>query len=606
MRMLPPALSVQNREAAMRVSILPLLLGILTTHSLTSLAADMPPRLWMDLPHAGSTVTHESEGRDGSPAVDCGLREGWPVNLGAPGAGLPYTPTIADANDDGAFEIFVTGMNTFALDGFGNFLPGWPTSEQAYLGYGTNGNLPGPSVADVDRDGDPEVMWSLRDWWAGSAAIWSFNGRDVDGADMPGFPLFAPDDYSNALASPFVLADTDGDHDLEAWSAHTLGNTGIYYRVSALDDIGNILFTTDLDSSETVLDLYFGDLDGDGAREMFAITWLSPEYRLYAFNGDGGVRPGYPLTLFTLPSGYLSLGPPVPFDMDGDDDLEILCGYNLSGGLATANCLHHDGSPVAGFPFTIATGSQVLYLGLGDIDADGIPELLATINILSGAYSMQVHELDGPVLWIAPLPDWPKGFPAVADLNSDQYQDICVATGGGEVYALDGPSGSILSGFPKTMLSPSISGVAVGDIDGDGYFELVAATWDGWVYAWDVAGEAIPDFMDWPMRGINAMNTGVFGDEGVVSSAVDPPIDVGALRLARNPFRSRVEFVFPGTARGSTLDIYDVRGHLIERLAAGNGDRMVWSPGPERPSGVYLARMRDSGTSEVVKLIYLR
>ena len=63
------------------------------------------------------------------------------------------------------------------------------------------------------------------------------------------------------------------------------------------------------------------------------------------------------------------------------------------------------------------------------------------------------------------------------------------------------------------MISPSISGVAAGDIDGDGLFELVAATWDGYVYAWDTPSAASPDRADWPMRGVNARNTGIYGDK---------------------------------------------------------------------------------------------
>ncbi len=538
--------------------------------------------------------------------TDLGLREGWPVDLSCPGAGLPYTPTIIDSDGDGSAEIFLTGLHTFALDGFGNFLPGWPTSEQAYLGYGTNGSMPGPSVADVDLDGDMEVMWSTRDWWAGSAAIWCFNGRELNGANMQGYPLFAPDDYSNALDSPFVLADTDGDLDLEAWCAHTYGNTGIYYRISVLDHLGNILNTTDLNPAENIENLYYGDLDGDGSREIFSVTWLSPNYRLYAFHGDGSVQSGYPITLYTLPSGYLALGPPVPYDHDGDGDLEILIGYNLSGGNATANCLHHDGSTVEGFPFPISSNSQILYLGLGDIDGDEETEILAMVNYLSGNYLIQVHEPDGTILWNYPLMNWPKSYPTVADLDSDQVQDISFVTDGGMAYALHGPTGTLMADFPKSMAAPSVSGTAVGDIDGDGYYEMVAATWDGWVYAWDLNADAGSSRADWPMRGINPLNWGVFGEEWIPSSAEEWQIEDPALRLALNPAKGRVEFLLDAYAGSIWLDIYDVGGRKLESILMNGSDRLVWSPGTHHGSGVYLARLRGQSSSRAVKFLYLR
>ncbi len=299
-----------------------------------------------------------------TPLADGDLRAGWPVDLNSPGAGFPYTPTLFDIDGDGAAEIFLTGGNTFGLRGDGSFLPGWPTTEHLYMGYGTNEQKPGPSAADLEGDGDVEVMWSERDWWAGSAHMWCFNGREPGGGDMPGFPQFAPDDYSNALDVPFVLGDADGDGLLEAWGPHSLGNAFIHYRLSAFDHLGVRRFTRDLNPAENILDLHFGDLDGDGDEEFFATTWLDPWVRLHAFTPTGADAPGYPVPLRSFTGGYLPFGPPVPADLDGDGDLEILMGYN-AGSSSTAYAAHHDGSPVAGFPIPIATSSQLYLPGPG-------------------------------------------------------------------------------------------------------------------------------------------------------------------------------------------------------------------------------------------------
>jgi len=448
-----------------------------------------------------------------------GAGRGWPLFLDPPGAGFPYTPTLFDADNDGADEIFLTGGYTFGLGGDGSFMPGWPVKDMDYMGYATNGNKPGPSAADMDGDGNNEILWTERDWWAGSAYMWCFNGKYVDGTDMPGLPQAAPDQSSNALDTPFVLGDTDGDGNLEAWGAHTLGNNFTHYRVSAFDTLGNKLFTTDINSSEDIVCLYFGDLDGDGTSEMFAVSWLAPTYKLYVFEPDGTVRAGYPITLHTIPSsGYEMFGVPVPADLDGDGDLEILNGYNY-GSASHAVCLHHDGTPCTGFPIQIATSSQLFYIGLGDVTGDGDPELLAFDNHLGGSYrAFAIDMSTGTLLagWPYGIASWPKGFPTVVDADNDGVQDICFATDSGELFAVTG-GGMLIAGYPKTMSSASISGVAAGDIDGDGLFELVAATSDGWVYAWDTDTPALPGRADWPMRGVNARNTGVF----VGSSAAD-------------------------------------------------------------------------------------
>ena len=472
-------------------------------------AFDSAPRYAADAPPRPYPVT-----RGGGD-----LCRGWPVSLGTPGAGFPYTPTLFDMDGDGAAEIFLTGGNTFGLDGDGSFLPGWPTSEMQYMGYGTTGNMPGPSAGYMESNGSAQVVWTERDWWAGGDTMWCFNGKYLDGSDMPGFPQQAPDQTSNALDTPFVLGDTDGDGDLEAWGAHTLGNNFTHYRVSAFDHLGSRLFTVDVDPAEDILSLYFGDVDGNGVAEMFAVSWLDPSYRLHVFEADGSSQTGYPIVLHTPPSSaYAMFGPPVPADLDEDGDLEILLGYNY-GGASQAQCFHHDGSAYAGFPLQIATSSQLFYLGLGDVTADGTPELIAFENHLSGDYRVFVLDMTtGSVLsgWPYGSSDWPKGFPTVVDVNGDDVQEICFVTDGGELYALSG-AGQVIAGFPKAMASPAISGVAAGDIDADGLFELVAATWDGLVYAWDTTSPALARNADWPVRGVNARNTGIYG-------ATDSPI----------------------------------------------------------------------------------
>lgn len=444
--------------------------------------------------------------------ADSAICRGWPVDLQAPGAGFPYTPTLYDIDGDGAAEIFLTGGHTFGLFGDGTFLPGWPTQEHIYMGYGTNASKPGPSGADMDNDGDREVLWTERDWWAGTSHMWCFNGRNLDGSDMDGFPQYAPDDYSNALDTPFVLGDADGDGYLEAWGPHTLGNAFIHYRLSAFDHLGNRLFTTDLDPDENMLSLYFGDVDGDGDKDMFAVSFLDPSVRLHVFESDGSEATGYPIVLHTFSGGNLPFGPPVPVDLDHDGDLEILIGHYQSS-TSRVYCHHHDGSAYDGFPIQIATSSQLFYIGLGDVTGDGEPELTAFDNYIGHDYrAFVINIADGTPLdgWPYDIPDWPKCFPTVVDVDGDGLQDICAATEGGELYAISS-DGKLISGYPKSMVTDSVSGVAAGDIDGDGLFELVAATWDGWVYAWDTDGPALPEMADWPMRGINPRNTGVFG-----------------------------------------------------------------------------------------------
>ncbi len=555
-------------------------------------------------PEAGRVVDPDSPGSAGGAPV---VRDGWPVNLSAPGSGFPYTPTLFDADGDGADEIFLTGGHTFGLRGDGTFLPGWPTVEHMYMGYGTNANKPGPSVADLEGDGDFEILWSQRDWYAGSSHMWTFNAKEFDGTNLPNFPHSAPDQSSNALDVPFVLGDTDGDGTLEAWGPHSLGNTFVHYRLTGFDHLGNLLFTTDLDPQENIVCLYFGDADGNGVEEMFAVSLFGSDYRLYLFESDGGIQDGYPIVLHTL-GGYPIFGPPVPADLDDDGDLEFLIG-TYSGGYSQALCIHHDGTPYDGFPIAIATSSQLFYVGLGDLTGDGEPELVATDNHLGSAY--RIHAIDiatGMPLpgWPYTIAHWPHGFPAIVDVDGDGFQDVCVSTDGGQLHAI-AQDGSLLPGYPKFMMAGSISGVAAGDIDGDGLFELVAATWNGWVYAWDTTGPVLPGRADWPLRGVDARNTGVYR-KGLDPAAA--PLVTGEpavpLRMVPNPLFSSGQLLLGAGLEDGVIEILDASGRVVQRMETMGRTAIPWTADARLPSGTYWARLRGGEQIQHSRVVLVR
>lgn len=517
-----------------------------------------------------------------------GSVDGWPVFLDPPSGGFPYTITVFDVDGDGADELFCTGGETFGLSGDGSFLPGWPTAEMLYMGYGTNDQKPGPSCADLEGDGVCEILWSERDWYAGSSHMWCFNGRHTDGSDMEGFPQVAPDESSNALDSPFVLGDADGDGDLEAWSAHTLGNNFVYYRLSGFNHLGNRLFTTDLDPAENILDVYFGDVDGNGQDEFFAMARLSGAFRLHAFTPEGDEQSGYPHDLYQPSGGYEMFGKPIPIDLDDDGDLEIVMGYNAP--LATVSARHHDGTPVAGFPITLESGVQLFYLGLGDLNGDGYPEIIATGKILADqTYGVWAVDLaDGPLPgWPVLVPGWPAGYPTVVEIDTDGTQEVCVVTDAAQLVAIDA-DGTIEPGYPKALSGPSYSGVAAGDIDGDGLYELAAVSTNGYAHAWDTDGVVEAGTADWPMRGVDERNTGVFqitGGTGIGGGGPLPP--EAGLEVLDNPASGSVVFRISGIC--GSIDIFDLGGRRIDSVEVGVDGQATWAPGSGIARGLYVA-----------------
>ncbi len=486
-------------------------------------------RVDTELPSSGETRAVPAQGPPA--AVDSGLDvvDGFPVDLGTPANGQPYTPTVCDI-DGGASEILVAAGNAFAIRGDGSFVPGWPTSEQAGMGQGTTGTFPGPTVAQLIPGGTKEVVWSTKDWFAGSSRTWTFNAKDAAGFDLTGFPQETPDIGSNALTTPVVVGDTDGDQEPELWVPHTFDNGVTENRLSRLNAQGVVAWTRDLPADEDMLTLMFGDLQGTGTAQMFTVTFKFPgkTYTLYAFEPDGQDAAGYPKVLYSLGSGFEAFGPPLAADLDNDGDLEVLIGDGGFGVGSRVRCFHHTGTVCGGFPIEIDPSSQMLYISLGDVAGDDAPEVLAmssdAVNGVGTSFRLHVHDVaTGAELpgWPAVVPDIAHNVPVVAEVTGDAAQDIAFTTFGGSLWVLEG-DGQVAAGYPKGMGDVSVSGAAVGDIDGDGLFEIVASTWQGMVYAWNTPGEARLDRADWPMRGANCRYTGVFGDsDGVFSDGFE-------------------------------------------------------------------------------------
>jgi len=192
----------------------------------------------------------------------------------------------------------------------------------------------------------------------------------------------------------------------------------------------------------------------------------------------------------------------------------------------------------------------------------------------------------------------------VVDVDNDGIQDIVFVTDGGQIYALSG-QGAVLDGFPKAMAAPSISGVAAGDIDGDGLYELVAVTWNGWAYAWNTQGVVAEGNSDWPMRGVDPRNTGIFRGAGG-STGVDPQAPMAvSLSVLANPSPGATEFLVPLETRG-TLSVFDASGRLVSRIPAGTGGIVTWNPGAGDRNGVYFARLFCDSGAATVKFVLLR
>jgi len=467
---------------------------------------------------------------------------GWPKQTGAPFAA---SCVAGDVDGDGAFEL-VSGDWSVAYiwEGDGTPLPGWPRSPGAYVA---------PALGDMDKDGEMEIVYSGTD---NRLYLWH-----EDGSLMPGWPFAAP-----ALIGSPVIADIDNDDTLEIVAATYQGPVGPdSFEVYAWEADGSVIggfpvWTSGVNKSAPAI----GDIDLDGDQEIIVISYHTSNLDfIYAFGPGGVLEPGWPVR-----AEYVRLSSPALGDIDGDGDLEILCGgYDAAATTEKMYAYHHGGTPVAGWPVVLDHPGAS-----GNINSSAI---VADLDGIHSSYDTfwPIYKHD---------PAGTGAFPRGGITYNEPEVLVKVVD---HIFALR-PDGSTVEGFPFFLDDESHTGThspspALADMDLDGDAELVC-----------VSSSGILMFLDMePAGSAEDISRG--------RASAGP-----GLEIAPNPFSVYTEI---RVAEGSAVQIFDAAGRRID---VSLWNRVKWygedKSGAELPDGIYFAVAWYEGRTETAKIVMLR
>ena len=430
------------------------------------------------------------------------------------------------------------------------------------------GNAFSLDAADVDGDGDPDVIGALNSdnvvtWHentSGNGATWathtiatktiafSVAGTDVDGdGDTDVLVALAGPDplawYENvggdgstwiyhAVSTAFASArravasdvDSDGDTDVVAtvgvsdallWYENTLGN-GSAWTVRTIDDVGG-LGTYALDA---------GDVDGDGDVDAVrpgtnkTVSW----YENTAGNGSAWSR-------HTIATGFETGGGSAA-DLDGDGDLDVFSTLNTAGVVAWHENAAGDGSVWT--TRTITTDAPgALAISAGDLDHDGDADVIwsaETNNIVAWHRNETIHAnacfVASPSVTTAAIRPYsvvPSDVDGDGDLDVVSGEELRVAW-----YANDVGAGAPWTARTVGTADDVFRSVAVSDIDGDGDPDVVAgARFGGRVFWYE---NALGDGTTWVQR---TVATSLIDLWFVFTGDVDGDGDVDVLSASR-------------------------------------------------------------------------
>ena len=448
---------------------------------------------------------------------------GWPVEIPS----SAWNPlTVGDITGDGSVDLYVSTYwdNNFIFNKSGNIINhidyggdiavfydidydgvneiignqgcedinGCGVTVRKYDGWKLNG-FPNPpktemfssSVADIDRDGNYEILFANSDSSAGHPEYrWGLYVLGSWGGLLPGFPVIFPYDGINP--------------------PHSGGRN--YASPST------------------------GDFDNDGWIEI--AVGAGNGNRLYLIRADGSHYRNWPIKFY---GGEVSYSPPALADIDNDGTLEIAIHDNH---LRKIWVFNDNASILNGFPVDFPANWTYMNPVIADINGDGNLELYAAISC--NGYAIYAYNNDGSL-----IPGWPvwlevnghsvsfNSSPSIADIDGDGEMEIIAAGGTCDwcswgvliAYNFDG---TIVKGFPIVEEHYGFIGVGVSlaDLDNDGDIEICTGSefcdssdLPAYVYCYDLPDAYNEEKIAWNNYAHDIQHTGRY-----VNPAIKPPV----------------------------------------------------------------------------------
>jgi hypothetical protein len=444
---------------------------------------------------AGGFDYFENTGDATTPAFV--LRTGAANPLNGVGA-LGNAPALGDFDGDGDLDLVAGaqtgGFRAFQNTGSAT-QPAFVelTGGENPLSAQDAGTFSSPALGDLDGDGDLDLVSGNYD--GTFQTIINFAGRSVPRVGPGANPLFGFD--VGAIAA-IGLGDLDADGDLDAFSGSNYGtfeyfeNTGSASSAAFVARVGaaNPLLGRDVGVYSSPA---LGDLDGDG--DLDVVSGSAAGQLVYILNTGTAISPAFTgLIGFAVPAhpnSRPSLG-----DLDDDGDLDIVTGdgsgvfYYLerTGASISTAFVEHTGEAN---PLDGRDVGSIAAPALSDLDRDG------DLDLVSGSASpvLLVFENTGSAASPAflartgntnPFGVFSPGSlptPALGDLDADGDPDVLAGTQTGTFGYLE----SFLTRSPQPPLAATgsanplgafdvgaLSAPALADLDGDGDLDAVS------------------------------------------------------------------------------------------------------------------------------------
>lgn len=339
--------------------------------------------------------------------------------------------------------------------------------------------FPNVVVADIDNDGDNDILYSSTRTWDGNRGLIALLPNQGNGTfgSAQSIPLT---DFT-AGASDMAVGDLNGDGWLDIIGASFSGRTSDGYQVVMSDGAGNFLPAYRNPAGQATRFVMAADVDLDGDIDILTADNYTVQITVHPNFGDGtfpipSLYPTHPI------SGALDAA---DVDLDGDLDVVTSADGAAATGVHVAVLKNNGDGSFAPFQ-THSIRSGGVQAKFRDLNGDGYPDLLFATSRSSPPYDFHtvINQGDGAFgavqTWSVNACGW-SDIDAF-DIDNDGDLDVVITEWLGcpnvpnsarrIFFSLNNGDGTFATPYEK-VVNPSPSSIAGADLDGDGNIDLV-------------------------------------------------------------------------------------------------------------------------------------